>query len=177
MLRYFTAAEVPDEVKARQTPNRKRHQYANDHEELRADDARALLGSKRIKREAVQHGWLECSACCESKPQRNTTQLDCCELIYCRACFEKWFETWLADKSLPTCCGSHIDIDFHRNFVKTTVKKKYFEVKEELEADRKIACGYEKCRNFIAVSQEACPYILFIPNPESISPGRGCSLR
>lgn len=157
------ASELPCEIKISNRPTLKRRQDVDEQEEHGVQDADIQLEPVRIKRQKILRSCRECSVCCETRQTRDTTKLDCCQAVYCRPCFEKWFNVWLTDKVLPICCGNNIEIENYPAFLNALLKKKYLDVKEELEADRKMACGYEGCESFIMVSQYIVPLRLFFP--------------
>lgn len=94
----------------------------------------------------------ECSTCFETKPDRDVTNLECCDTNYCRTCFQTWFQTSLDSKNIPKCCGQEISILDHTKLLKVALRKKHAEVKDEVEADRKIYCSNSQCGRFIKVS-------------------------
>lgn len=122
-----------------------------------------LVGTKRSnkssnpnppkrRRSSVSAQTFECSTCFETKRDRDVTNLDCCDTLYCRTCFQTWFETALNSKTIPKCCGQEIRVIEHEKLLKVAIRKKHAEVKDEVEADRKIYCSNPGCGRFIKVS-------------------------
>lgn len=120
-----------------------------------------LLGAKRPnsfstpkpakRRQSIVQG-KECSTCFETKRDRDITELECCKTLFCRTCFQMWFETSLADKMVPKCCGQEVIMEDHMKLLKAVIRKRYSEVKDEVNADRKIYCSNSGCGRFIKVS-------------------------